>query len=258
MIYVLIGLALALLLFAGMLGCLEWGRRRGARLLERSPSEGTGGTGPLEAAVFGMLGLLIAFTFGGAVSRFDTRRELIVAEANAVGTFWLRIDLLPGPAQEGVRDLTRRYTDARLEAYALLPDFDAAKAGLERAASLQGVLWAATVQALRDAGPAAPSVLLVNPLNELFDLATKRVESAKKHPPVIIYGMLFVIALGSALMAGYGMARSRDRSWFHRIAFAGVTALAFYVTLDFEFPRLGLIRLNAADQVLMDARAAMR
>ena len=258
MIYALIGGALAVLLFGLMLGCLEWGRVRGARALEARPSDGPSGTGPLEAAVFGMLGLLIAFSFGGAVSRYDARRELIVEEANALGTFWLRIDLLPAQTQGPVRELTRRYTDARLEAYALLPDVDAAWAGLARATALQGELWAATMQALRDAGPAVPAILIVNPLNEVIDLATKRVEKAKQHPPVIVFVMLFVIAVGSALMAGYGMARSRDRTWFHRIAFAGVTALAFYVTLDFEFPRLGFIRLDAADQVLAEARAAMR
>ena len=113
MIFVLLGLGLALLLFGGMLAFLELGRRLGTRAMAQSPGAGPAGTGPLEAAVFGMLGLLIAFSFGGAVSRFEARRDLIVQEANALGTLWLRLDLLPTKEQGPVRDLVRRYLDAR-------------------------------------------------------------------------------------------------------------------------------------------------
>jgi hypothetical protein len=107
-------LLVALGLFVGMLLFLEIGRRFGSRRLK----EDAGGTGEgvttVDGAVFALLGLLIAFTFSGASARFDHRRELIVEEANAVGTAYLRLDLLPAAAQPPLRESFRRYLDSRL------------------------------------------------------------------------------------------------------------------------------------------------
>ena len=82
-------------LFVGMLVCLEVGYRIGSYGVERHQELEHEGTGAIEAAVFALLGLLLAFTFGGAMTRLETRRELIVQEANAIGTAYLRLDVLP-------------------------------------------------------------------------------------------------------------------------------------------------------------------
>ena len=84
--------------------------------------------GAIESALFGLLGLLLAFSFGGATNRFNTRRALIVDEANALGTAWLRLDLAPVAEQPALRDVFRRYLDSRLAVYASFPDIEAAKA----------------------------------------------------------------------------------------------------------------------------------
>src|SRR5512142_402713 len=96
-------------LFVGMIGLLELGRRLGRRRQAKDEERARAGLGAVEGAVFALLGLLIAFTFSGAASRFDARRELIVREANAIGTAWLRLSLLPAHAQPGLRDMFRRY-----------------------------------------------------------------------------------------------------------------------------------------------------
>jgi hypothetical protein len=83
----------------------------------------------VEGSVFGLLGLLVAFTFSGASSRFDTRRHLIVEETNAIGTAYLRLDVLPSTVQPALRDSFRRYLDSRLAIYRKLPDAAAAKRG---------------------------------------------------------------------------------------------------------------------------------
>jgi len=108
------GPVLAVGLFVGVLAFLELGRRIGRR---RIASGGEAGFGAVESAVFGLMGLLIAFTFSGAAGRFDARRDLVTREANAIGTAWLRIDLVPGEAQAKLRDLFRRYLDSRLATY---------------------------------------------------------------------------------------------------------------------------------------------
>ena len=107
----------ALGLFLGMLILLEVGRRIGARRLAEDPEGAEAGVGTVEGAVFALLGLLIAFTFSGAASRVDTRRQLIVEETNNIGTAYLRLDLLPVEALPGLREKFRLYVDTRLEVY---------------------------------------------------------------------------------------------------------------------------------------------
>ncbi len=86
-------------LFLGTIALLETGRRVGLVHLTRYGEKATAGLGAIEGAIFALLGLLIAFSFSGAMSRFDARRPLIVDESNAIGTAWLRLDLLPPDAQ---------------------------------------------------------------------------------------------------------------------------------------------------------------
>src|SRR5678816_3372464 len=102
-------LSVAVVFFA-MLACGEIGRRIGSLRVARDPEGLAKGTGAAEAAVFGLLGLLIAFTFSGAASRFEERRHLVTQEANAIGLSLIRIDLLPDDAQPELRRLFRRYT----------------------------------------------------------------------------------------------------------------------------------------------------
>jgi len=254
-----IGGGIALALFAGILLCLEVGRRLGRRALARHDAAGVLSVGSLETAVFALLGLLIAFTFSGGLTRFDQRRAQVVDEANAVGTAYLRIDLLPAPAQPRLREAMRQYVDARLATYRLLPDLDAAHAELARSQQLQADIWAQAVAAARlpDGRPAA-EMLLVPALNQMFDLATVRVSATQMHPPTIIYVMLFGLALASALLAGYQSAGHEGYDWVHAIGFAAIVAFTVYVILDVEYPRLGWVRLDAIDQVLANVRAGMK
>jgi hypothetical protein len=107
-------------LFVGMLLFLEVGRRLGIRRLKDDSSAAAEGIGAVDGAVFAVLGLLIAFTFSGATTRFDARRQLIVEETNNIGTAYLRLDVLPADAQPALRESFRRYLDARIETY---PEF---------------------------------------------------------------------------------------------------------------------------------------
>lgn len=131
--YALIAFLLAAGLFIGIPICFEVGRRIAVRHADVSLT----GTGPIETAVFGLLGLLVAFTFYGAADRFDTRRELIVKEANEIGTAYLRIALLPADVQPEIREAFRNYVDSRLEFYKRLSDLDASREELAHSSDLQ-------------------------------------------------------------------------------------------------------------------------
>ena len=255
-IYVLL---FALGLFLGMLVLLEVGRRIGARRLAEDPTGAEAGVGSVEGAVFALLGLLIAFTFAGAASRFDTRRQLIIEETNDIGTAYLRLDLLPVDAQPALREKFRAYVDTRLEIYRKIPDMAAAKEEMAKANRLQLEIWRQSVAASRAQGAAAAAPMLLLPaLNAMIDITTTRTMAAQIHPPVVIFALLFGLALASSLLVGYGMASSKARNWLHMLGLAFVMAVSVYVILDIEYPRLGFIRVDSFDQALVELRESMK
>jgi len=242
-----------------MLGLLEVGRRAGRRRAAQDPEGARAGTGAVEGAVFGLLGLLVAFTFGGAASRFDSRRQLVIEETNSIGTAYLRLDLLPATAQSALRESFRRYVDNRLEVYRKLPDLAAAYKELAKGEEIQREIWRQAVTASQAPGAAAGAPMLLLPaLNAMIDITTTRTLAAQIHPPVVIFIMLFGLAMIAALLAGYGMAGSTQRSWLHIACFALVLAVSIYVILDIEYPRLGLIQIESFDEALIDLRNSMK
>jgi hypothetical protein len=245
------------MLFVGILLLLETGRRIGARRLAQDPEGARQGAGVVDGAVFGLLGLMIAFTFSGAATRFDARRLLVVEEANNVGTAWLRLDLLPPAEQPVMRDLFRKYLDSRIDTYRLLPDLLAAETELAESVRLQGEIWKRAVAVCEAQKDGSTKSLLLSALNSMIDITTVRTEAARIHPPWIIFAMLGLLSLAASLLAGYGMAGGRSRSWTHILGFAAVMSITVYVILDIEYPRLGLIRVSGVDQVLIELRESM-
>lgn len=245
----------ALGLFLGMLLALEAGRRLGARRLARLGPTALAGFGAVEGAIFALMGLLVALTFSGGAARLDNRRTQIVDESNAIGTAWLRLDLLPPEAQPRLRDLFRRYVDARLEAYRRFPDVDAATVELKKAQELQTQIWAAAVEGSQGA-PLSTPLLLLPALNQMIDITTTRSMARRMHPPAVIFVMLGAVCVAGALLAGYAMAAT-GRSWLHTAAFVAVMAITVWVILDLEFPRAGFIRLDSFDQALVEIRQSM-
>ena len=254
--YALTAALITAALFVGALVLLETGRRIGVRRAVRDP-EVTAGLGAVDGAVFGLMGLLIAFTFSGAASRFDTRRQLIVEEVNDIGTAYLRVDLLPASAQPALRESFRRYVDSRLAVYRKLPDVAAAQRELATNTQLQKEIWSQAVSACRATESPATTTLMISALNAMIDITTTRTMAGQMHPPPVIFVMLIGLALASALLAGYAMAAGKTRSWLHMVGFAAIMALAVYVILDLEYPRLGFIRVDAFDQALVEVRQSM-
>ncbi len=151
--------------------------------------------------------------------------------------------------------------DSRLETYRKLSaaDVDAAKAELDHSIQLQEAIWSqAVIAGQREGAPPAAPMLLLPALNQMFDITTTRTMALRMHPPVVVFVMLFGLALASALLAGHAMGGGKTREWLHMLAFAAVVAITVYVIFDLEYPRLGLIRIDAFDQVLADVRASMK
>ncbi len=250
-------LAIVGALFLGIILLQVLGRRIRLARMEREGDAGKG-VGAVEGAVYGLLGLLIAFTFSGAAARYDSRKLLIVEEANAIGTAYLRLDLLPAEARASLKEKFRQYVDSRLEIYQKLPDKKAAKAAFDKSTSYQNAIWAEAVAASQSSSSSSATMLLLPALNQMIDITTTRTVASQVHPPSIVYFLLMGLALVSALLAGYSMGESRSHNWLHTLLYAAILSLAIYVILDLEYPRLGLVRIDAADQLLLDVRQSMQ
>jgi len=246
-------LALALALVGAMLALQAYGRRL-ALLVD--PASDSRDARAAQGAVFGLLGLLLAFTFSGALQRFDERRHLVVEEANDIGTAWYRIDLLPAARQTEMRNLFRLYMDTRIQTYSNVTDEAATLASLAKGEQLQRQIWAVAVAGADESAKVAAYTVLLPSLNEMFDITTTRVAVTQMHPPAVVYGMILVLAAVGAVFSGYALG-GQERSWVHRLAFPLATAVALFVIIDMEFPRLGLIRVDAMDSLLADLRKMM-
>jgi hypothetical protein len=244
-------------LCAALFAMLEIGRRLGLRRRQADPQAGAG-LSAVDGAIYGLLGLLIAFTFSGAAARFDGRRQLIVQETNAIGTAYLRLDLLPAPARDELREKFKTYVDSRLAFYSKLADRAAAKADLDRSNALQGEIWTAAVAACKETGSPAVMSLVLPSLNDMIDITTTRLAAMMTHPPAVIGGMLLVLLLFSSLFAGISLSEGRSRNVLHMAGYAVLMTLALYVIADLEYPRMGFVRVDAFDQILVDLRASMK
>jgi hypothetical protein len=251
-----LNIALFVALFAALIVCLEVGRRSGRKAFSSKRAHPSG-LGTVEAVTFGLLGLLLAFTFSGAAARLDTRRGQIVDEANALGTAWLRLDVLPSTAQPKLRDAFRKYTDSRISVYRTFSQssLEAAQAEYTRSTALQQEIWTQAVAACRD-NPSA-TVVVLPALNAVFDIAATRLAATQMHPPSIVYVVLALISLACGFLVGYEMGATEVASWPHVIMLALILSFTFYVILDFEYPRLGFIRIDDFDNLLIQVRASM-
>jgi len=229
-----------------MLVLLEYGRR--FHLHHKAPVESPA----IENAIFALFGLLLAFTFSGAVARYDAHRELLVEETNSIGAAYLRLDLLPPTAQPALRQLFRDYTSSRLHLYdSVSPEISPVSERLQREIWQQSVAAAAAPGANVDA-----TKLLLPALNTMIDITGTRQNAFNIHPPAVVFLLLFVFSGGAAFLAGYSM-NIRGRSWFHMSALALAVTLTIYATVEIEYPREGLIRLTDTDKTLIALRNSM-
>jgi hypothetical protein len=249
----------ALFLLIGMLLMLEIGRRIGVRRRPKESEGERGSLGTVEGAVFALFGLMVAFTFSGAASRFSEKRMLIGEEVNCIETAYLRLHLLSHSAQPALQELFRRYIDSRIETYRKLPNMAAAEKEMAKSKKIQEEVWDQAVAAtqLPDSHPSS-GLLLLPALNNMIDISTTRTMALQLHPPRIIYALLLGLGLICSLLAGFRMSSGQHRSWLHILGFTVLTVIIVYVMLDVEYPRAGLIRLESADQLLINLREHMK
>ena len=266
MIFALFALAIAAVFFASSLILLNYGRHLGLRYLQRQKETANmAGLATVEGAVFGLIGLLLAFTISGALQRFDERRQFVVQEANAASTAYDRLGLFEGDVGRNLQTKLKDYVEARIDLYRMPHDFSLWRRSelfspeqQEKTVDLKNKVWDAAVAACPQASFRPACAQALPALTSLFEVARLRLGASEKHPPQIVYVMLFGLGLGGSLLAGFGMAAATARSWIHMLIFAATLTVTLYAVTDMEYPRLGLIRIEDFDHFLVDAHRQMQ
>ncbi|TRW15082.1 bestrophin-like domain [Glacieibacterium frigidum] len=212
--------------------------------------------GHLVGAALGLLALLLGFTFSLALGRFEERRELVVHEANAIGTVWLRADLLAPEPRAETRRLLISYADARLQLAAAGEDAQGVAAADARTEALQRDLWRVVTPAAAVMANAPLGAATVSDLTDMFDLADARHAALRTRIPTRVVVVLALYALISAGILGYTTQRGKLRHRLATTALLALLAMTIGMVLDLDRPRSGAIVVDQSP--LEDVRAAMR
>lgn len=214
----------------------------------------TTGLGPVEASLFGLLGLLLAFTFGMAGSRFDSRRTVIVEEANNIGTAVLRTDMYNDSMKAAFKKDFAPYIEARIAYYEA--GRDTAKVNQLKIESdkYAALLWSRAATLSKEPSNLAASNQMVPALNAMMDVTIVREAALKARVPDSIVLLLIVMLLVCSFFAGFALPLDKKVEQLTIIGFALFTVAVMFVILDLDRPRRGLINLDANQQYMKDLR----
>src|SRR5277367_3617896 len=187
-----------------------------------------------------LLSLLLGFTLAMALPRFDQRKQLVVEEANAIGTAVLRAQALPDPLRTTELTLLRRYVDARMEFSEIGINDAELQAALVRAGQLQKELWRAAA-AEAQVRPTPTMSLYLQSLNAAIDVSEKRVSARENRIPGAAWFMLIVMSALTCLTVGYSL---QKRFWFVMLLTPLMIAIVLTLVADLDSPRNGWIRVQ--------------
>ena len=238
-----------------LLASTEIGFWLGRRLYLKQDEPRKGQISGIRGAMLGLLALLLGFTFAMAASRYEMRRSLVLQEANAIGTTYLRASFLPEAHRQDVQDLLRRYVDARIEFYEVMADKSGQQAEEEATSRIQRELWSHAVAAGKEA-PTPIVATFVTSLNETIDLDAARLNALRTHVPGAVWLLVLMVAACGCCVSGYGAGASGARNGFTNVALPLLIAVAITLMADLDRPRGGIIGIS--QQPLYDLKQTLQ
>jgi hypothetical protein len=207
----------------------------------------------IEAAILGLLALLIAFTFSMALSLYEARRDALLNEANAIGTAALRARLLPTPYKTECLKLLREYIQIRLDIARSIASPSEIASVVARSSAIQEALWQQVKEmAAKDSGM-VPTGLLIQSLNEMIDDQEKLLIANANRVPNIILMALYGVAIFAGAISGYGSGLEVQRARLPIYAMAVLVAAMILLIQDLDRPSAGFIKVS--QQPMLDAAA---
>jgi hypothetical protein len=243
--------ALYFLTVLALLATMEVGYRLTRARQRKSPDETDAGVGAMSGASLALLAFLLAFVVGFASNIAAERRQLVMAEANAIGTTYLRAGYLDEAYRTQARDLLREYTDLRLVA-TLDPEQRAAALAqsLARSEEIHNELWA-SAEVIAVEVPTDPTGLYISALNEVIDRHAERVTVglAIRVPPTVLLGV-YVVALFAMFLVGVQTGYGERRNYLALVVLVLILSVVFLLIVDLDRSQEGLLRVN--QQAMID------
>lgn len=204
-------------------------------------------------SMLALLGLMIAFTYSFSMSRADLRKAAVVNEANAIGTAFLRADLLPEPGRSDVRELLFEYAKSRYAAPGSIRTRKELQQVIDRSVEAQSRIWPAVKSAIRQTGDMTDpeKALLVAAVNDVLDSHTRRIAVIYDRLPTAVLALLVLIAGASLAVAAYNSGLREKSSRWRMTAFASILAILMYIILDYDMMMRGLIQVDHSSIVLL-------
>ena len=247
LLYEMDGFQITFGLFAALIGASFLGFRAGRYFSRRGRAALQAQVQTIEAAMLTLLGLLLAFTFSIAASRFDSRKQVSLQEANAIGTAFLRTSLMPpSESRAHLRQLFRQYVDVRLDVYTHYLDQKSRMVQSQRVGDLQRDMWNIVAASSRDQPSNIAVTLLVQAVNEMIDLAETQATLFENHVPENILIFLFSLSIVVIGVVSYMNGLSLDKQPSLMILLAGIIAMTIFLLIDLDRPLRGLIRVAPA------------
>jgi hypothetical protein len=246
----------AIAMMVVLLGAVELGYRHG---LHTSPDDGLESHATAwEAAVLGMLALLIGFTFAMAITRFDHRRDLILEEANAIESTALRAQYIDQPVRGRIESLLRPYLAARIHSYEAGIDMRRTLAFYEEGKAIQLQLWDQVVMLLRAHPDSQAAVALMQSVDELVKAEARRRAALENHVPHPVFIVLLLVAAAGMIVTGYSCGLHRRRLPLGMILMPVLIVLVVVTVFDIDYPRAGLIRAGQGALIRLQHQLSAR
>jgi hypothetical protein len=233
---------------------IEVGFRLGVRQKPLHAHAGSETRGDVTlASMMALLGLMLAFTYSFTMSRADLRKVAITKEVNAIGTAFLRADLLPEPGRTEVRARLFDYAKTRYVEPGTVKTLEELKKIVDRSLQSQSKIWPAVKSALRQQGEMTDpeKALLVSAINEVLDAHTSRMAVFFDRLPTAVLALLVLIAGFSLGMAAYNAGLRDQFSRWRMTGFALILAFLTYIILDFDMMMRGLIQIDNRSLILL-------
>jgi len=245
-------LVVAITLFILLIAFYILGYRLRNRTLKNNPEHTVEDLGAINGTLLGLLALLLAFTFGMSNSRFDTRRRLVIEEANNIGTAILRTDIYPDSIRQLLRSHLKDYVDARIAFYQAGMDIERTVAEYVRAGEISNKIWSIAAAYAREDNITTRTSELIPALNAMIDITTTRRAAGESTIPDSIMYFLFALCLCSSFLLGYD--RKNKFDWIVVIGFALMLSATVFTIIDLDRPRSGLIDMDSPNQKIIELR----
>jgi hypothetical protein len=243
-------LLICLVLMCVLLVAQELGFRLKGRTRPDSDDIEKGDIALILGAVLTLVALLLGFTYAMSEGRFETRRQLVVEEANAIGTTYLRAKALPEPRSSQIQELLRQYAALRVEIASMTDDTpEKLREADNRSKQLHSLIWSHAAALARE-NPDPITSIFLQTLNEMIDLHSKRLAAFRNRVPFSIYLVLFIVSIITLWLVGYYFGTRRQRARILTTMVALLVASVMWLIMDLDQPTRGTIR--ASQQSLID------